>query len=1043
MAVRCKTSLSRIATYALAVGSVTFGLVYGVSGAGAASAGPASGAFVGNTGPTGTSAYDWPEFHSGPLDEGYASNSSLSTANAGSLGVAWATNLHSASLDSPVVAFNSTLNETLAYIGTEHGDLIAVNTANGQIVWGTWLGSPIRTTPVVYNGSVYVGTFNSPRIYDVNATTGAVNCYAASPQPIEGTPLVATPPGGVATVYIGTNDSKVASGPVMAINASTCAVEWSFTAYLQTAGSWDPAAYAVSATGVPLVLFGTADPDATAYAINALTGALVWHFSVANPPPGAYDIGAGMTISPPGNNGFADGVAYVPSKLGVMYALDLTTGALIWQTNFNKIAGATEGGRSTAALDGNNLVFGYSGGLFDLSATTGGVIWQYKDPTGTEALSSPAIAGAAGSEVVAAGEIGGGVDVVSLASGAQLYRHQTAGYITASPAISNGDVIIASSDGYLYNFAVGGGTDPANPTTAITYPADTSTLANPNGSLAVIGGATDMTGIAAVEVAIQEDGVDGQWWDGATNSWSSGPVNNAATLVTPGATSSAWTFPYPVGQPGGTYHVIAYTVSTTGQSDVKGASVAFSVTAGKGAKVKASPNYVAPGSSLTLTGSGFFAGETVTVSMLGSPLATATVNAKGNIPSTKVRIPTKTAFGPTSLVATGGKSLRASTIAITVGNNWTQFGDGANHTNFEANDPSLYNLVHPGSNLFLDSAWEYQAGSAVDTSPAVANGVAYIGDAAGQLTAIDIHNGVPLWTWTMPAPAASIEGSPAVDVPRSLVFVGANNGTVYAVSTTTHVTVWSAQLGGAPSNPLLSSGQLYVTTTAPIGGSTLAQVAAFNEITGATTWSVSLPSATASTPTLDAANGNLIVGESNGNVLELSTATGVTKWTFTTAGPVTAAASIYGGNVYVGSTDGSVYDLSESSGGEVWAVKTKGPIADTGAVTNDLTTGGVLELVIGSGDGYLYEINATNGQVLNKVNFNSPIMGVAAVKGVAVLETASGLIGSARTYTDLDVWRFLTQAPLVTAPTVVDGAVYVGAADGHLYAFTTYGQPPI
>jgi outer membrane protein assembly factor BamB len=40
------------------------------------------------------------------------------------------------------------------------------------------------------------------------------------------------------------------------------------------------------------------------------------------------------------------------------------------------------------------------------------------------------------------------------------------------------------------------------------------------------------------------------------------------------------------------------------------------------------------------------------------------------------------------------------------------------------------------------------------------------------------------------------------------------------------------------------------------------------------------------------------------------------------------------------------------------------------------------------------------------------------------------------------VWKYKTQAALATAPVVVDGTIYVGAGDGHLYAFTSYGQPP-
>src|SRR5689334_7957966 len=77
----------------------------------------------------GSSAYDWPTFHHGPQRWGLASNSTLSVSNAASLGVTWATDLYGAALDSPVVAWDGKLGKTIAYIGTEQGNLFAVDVA--------------------------------------------------------------------------------------------------------------------------------------------------------------------------------------------------------------------------------------------------------------------------------------------------------------------------------------------------------------------------------------------------------------------------------------------------------------------------------------------------------------------------------------------------------------------------------------------------------------------------------------------------------------------------------------------------------------------------------------------------------------------------------------------------------------------------------------------------------------------------------------------------------------------------------------------------
>lgn len=982
-----------------------------------------------------SSAFDWPEFHRSPVLRGYAANSTLSTSNASSLGVAWATALYGAALDSPVVAYDATLKQTLAYIGTERGDVIAVNVANGQIVWGTWLGGEIRATPVVKAGSVYVGTLNAARVYKLNASTGAVQCSVSAPQPIEGTPVIATPPGGTSTLYVGTNDSISAPGPVIAVKTSNCKLAWSFTKYGQVSGSWTPVSYAVDAKHVPVILFGSADLDAGVYAVNAVTGKKVWSFASYNPAPHVFDIGAGATVSAPSASDH-DGTAYVPSKYGYMYALDLTTGKKLWSFNFNKALNVHEGGRSTAALDGSRLVFGYNGGMADLDAATGAMRWHTADPAHAEVLSSPAIAGPAGQEIVAAADLGGGVDVDSLATGSQLYHYQTGGYVTASPAVSGQNIIVASSDGFLYDFAPGGGNDATLPTTTVTAPANFASLANPNGNLTVSGGAVDATGVGKVEIAVQRSGSAGAWWNARTKSWSSGPVANPAHVTRPGAPSSSWSFSYPVPSAGGTYTVTATTVSTAGQSDIKGGNVRFSVLATTSAPHLASlSRFAPPGATIRVTGGGFGRSEKVTISLLGSPLATTTTTARGNL-STKVVIPRRATFGLSSLTARGKNSGKSAAAAISIGNNWDEMGYGAAHNAFEPNDSRLFNLVHIGPDLFLDPAWQYQSGAAVNTAPAVADAVGYTANSAGQLAAIDIHNGSPRWTRAVTS--AALTGSPAVDPARALVFAGGSDGTLYAVKAATGNPAWHTALKGVAgdvSAPVYGAGRVYATS----GTGT---VEAVSEATGAPAWSRLLGGAISAAPSLDTATGTLVVAESSGRVVALNAATGTTKWTFTSGGAVAAPAMISAGTVYFGSADHSVYAISEKTGKKIWSHATGGPVADTPVVSDQGTPGGVRELLVGSGDGNLYALKASSGSLIYDVAFKHPIIGVAAVRGVAIVDTPTGLIGASRTYSSLRVWGFQAGGAITSPPVIVDGTAYIGAGDGELYAFTTYGQLP-
>jgi outer membrane protein assembly factor BamB len=983
--------------------------------------------------PASQASHNWASFHRTADLQGWAASSPVTTANASGLGVRWAADLYGAAVGSPVEAYNATLKEPLAYAGTLNGDLLAVSMATGQVVWSVYLGSEIRTSPIVAGGAVWVATYNSPRMYKVNAATGAVACSVASTQTIEGTPVAATPPGGVPSVYFGANDS-VASGPVYALSQRDCAVEWSFTGYLQTAGSWDPLGYAVDAKGEPLVLLGTSDPDSAVYAIDAVTGQRVWYYSVANPPPHNYDVGSGVVTTAPGVNGFADGMAYVESKRGIMYALDLTTGARVWSADYSREIGSLGRNISTPALSGQNLVLGDANGLVDLNPLTGKVVWHNDDPADIGVDSSPAIAGPSGSQVVAYGDLSGGFEVDSLATGAQLYHYQAAQYIAASPAVSGGNILITSADGFLYDFAAGGGNEATPPTAVVSSPADSSRVANPNGTLTVAGSAAGQAGVARVVVAVQESGPSGQWWDAAAGAWVSGPVGNRASLASPGSGSSSWTFGYPVPASGGTYQVTAYTVSASGESSAPAQSGFTVLPSATSPRIRTGTRFVPPGGHTTVSGSGFGGSETVAIALAGTTIATAQTTSSGTLPSTVVTIPASTDFGLTSLTATGQQSGKTSTAGISVANAWSSVGYDASHLGFEPNDPDIYRSVAAGGGTYMNLSWAYASGSAVAAPPAVADGVAYVPDSTGQLTAVNVHDGAPLWTWSLPSRAA-LAGAPAVDTERGLVFAGAADGTLHAISRHSGKTVWTDHVGGDVTAPVFGGGHLYV-------ASSTGTVEAVREATGKKLWASTLTHPVRTAPALDSTAKLVIVGESDGDVTALS-ATGPTagssEWTHATGSAVTTPPAIAGGTVYVGAGD-SVYALREATGAAQWSYPTGGTIASSLTLTSTSIDG--LLLTTGSADGHLYCIKATSGGLLWKQDIGSPVTGVASAFATYVFDTSNGIIGAGRITSSERLWERTTTAGAMTSPVIVDGTVYAGGQDANLYAYTTDGQPP-
>ncbi len=361
-----------------------------------------------------------------PSHGAYRNDPTISTSNASTMGVKWMANLFSADLGSPVVAYNGTLGKNVVYVGDERADIYAIDADTGQSIWSANLGlsDAERDTPAVApDGSVWIGTNWNSTLYKLDGATGHILCSIKSPdaKPIMGSPMIVTPAGGSTTVYWDAVDSGT-YGPVVATNESNCTQTFDNSLI---SGSWVTPVYGVDGSGEPIVITGTADPASTVAAYDANTGSTLWTYQTYFPTPkGGWDIGDAATISAPGVNGFADGVAYMSNEYGYEYAFDLGTGKPIW--TYQTYATKFNGKRyviSSAALDGNQLVYGYFNGLVSLNATTGASNWVWSAPAGID--SSPAIIGPSGSEVVAFADLNGTFHLFSLSAGASLYSYQT------------------------------------------------------------------------------------------------------------------------------------------------------------------------------------------------------------------------------------------------------------------------------------------------------------------------------------------------------------------------------------------------------------------------------------------------------------------------------------------------------------------------------------------------------------------------------------------------------------------------------------------
>ena len=307
------------------------------------------------------------------------------------------------------------------------------------------------------------------------------------------------------------------------------------------------------------------------------------------------------------------------------------------------------------------------------------------------------------------------------------------------------------------------------------------------------------------------------------------------------------------------------------------------------------------------------------------------------------------------------------------------------------------------------------------SSPAVVNGVVYVGSDDFNVYALNANTGAKLWSSATGGPVYS---SPAVA--DGVVYVSSNDGNVYALNATTGATLWTYTTENfLDVPPTVADGIAYI-------GAADNNVYALNASTGAKLWSYATQGSVESSPAV--ANGVLYVGSDDGNVYALNASTGALLWSSITAYDVMSSPAVANGKVYVGSEDFNVYALNASNGAKLWSYTTNGAVISSPAVANG-------KVYVGSEDFNVYALNASTGAVLWSYTAESGFFSSPAIaNGVVYIGSDDGTIYALNANTGARLWSYRAGNNGSCSPSVVNGILYVTTAngpsdDGHVYAF--------
>jgi outer membrane protein assembly factor BamB len=385
--------------------------------------------------------------------------------------------------------------------------------------------------------------------------------------------------------------------------------------------------------------------------------------------------------------------------------------------------------------------------------------------------------------------------------------------------------------------------------------------------------------------------------------------------------------------------------------------------------------------------------------------------------------------------------------------------------------------------------WQFPTGDKVVSSPVWHDGLVIFGSDDGQVYAVEAATGRQRWAFRTNGP---VPATPAVHAGR--VYVGSYDGRFYALDAASGDVVWRFATegerrfearglhGSQPrtqtvadpydvflSNPVVAEGLV-------VFGSGDGQVRALDVDSGALRWSYRAGDVVHASPAV--ADGVVFVGDWASRLVALDVKTGIERWRFQAGVDALMAnqqgfqssPAVAGGVVYVGCRDSHLYAIDAKTGQERWRFSTGASwVVGSPAVRDGVVYFGT------SDSSKIHALDAASGKPVFEQQskaylFASPVLaGDTLLMGVlnGTLEARDARTGALR-------WTWRTEASrrnrggvltadgrfnvalnfasnwreamavgferqssigsIFSTPLVVDGAIYVGSADGRLYA---------
>ncbi len=405
---------------------------------------------------------------------------------------------------------------------------------------------------------------------------------------------------------------------------------------------------------------------------------------------------------------------------------------------------------------------------------------------------------------------------------------------------------------------------------------------------------------------------------------------------------------------------------------------------------------------------------------------------------------------------------------------------------------SAHTGVYQGTGVtqFAGVKWKFHTHGYVNSSPALSNGVVYVGSADGYVYAVSADTGTLRWKF---ATGSRVVSSPTVA--NGAVYLLSYDSHFYALDAASGKVRWKFKTAGehrfeAPhlhgtlpvdemmpdpfdmylSSPVVTGGLVYF-------GSSDGNIYALDATSGTLSWKFKTGNVVHASPAV--ADGTLYVGSWDSYFYALDAKSGKVRWRFKTGEDpvihnqvgIQSSASVGSGMVYFGCRDSHLYALDAATGALRWSIPTHGSWVISSPAIDD----GQLYFAT-SDSGLFYSVDARSGKVGFSLDFKQwPMFSSPAIAGrmayigshtgkLIAIDVDRGAVAwtfrtdgekkNGATYTNADgtpnydvaypggfyddlivgFSRLMTVGAVISSPVVDGDSIYFGSTDGDLYA---------